>query len=296
MKKSVIVSIILLVFFIILVIFAYFKFFDSTPGIPNNTKSNVSVFNIGLVTSNQSDINRYQSFIDFCNANSRFRWYLTPLKNNGDFINKIQEGRLQGGFAGSFVMMELIKSDEITPIFRPVKNGVTHYSGAIIVRKDRGISKLEDLRGKRFAFTDPFTSSGYLTAIEELKKIDVDPDNFFGAMAFLGSFENVAKAVSNGEFDAGALKKSVWDKYAFQNASSSAEVYVLKVTGKFPESTFFLSKNAYSPEVLDDINKILNKIRNTDEGSELKKKFDFDSFDEANSEEYVELTNEFDVD
>jgi phosphonate transport system substrate-binding protein len=45
---------------------------------------------------------------------------------------------------------------------RDVWQGKTAYTARFYVRKDRGIQRVEDLRGKTVAFVDPASSSGYI--------------------------------------------------------------------------------------------------------------------------------------
>jgi phosphonate transport system substrate-binding protein len=47
-------------------------------------------------------------------------------------------------------------------LVRDVWQGKTAYTARFYVRKDRGIQRVEDLRGKTVAFVDPASSSGYI--------------------------------------------------------------------------------------------------------------------------------------
>src|SRR6266567_7894650 len=47
-------------------------------------------------------------------------------------------------------------------LVRDVWQGKTAYTARFYVRKDRGIQRVADLRGKTVAFVDPASSSGYI--------------------------------------------------------------------------------------------------------------------------------------
>jgi phosphonate transport system substrate-binding protein len=86
-----------------------------------------------------------------------------------------------------------------------VRFGLPYYRAEIITQADAGINTLADLRGKRFAFVDPASTSGYLFPVAGLKKAGYDPQKFFGQTIFAGSHNNVVLAVYQGRVDAGSV-------------------------------------------------------------------------------------------
>lgn len=85
-----------------------------------------------------------------------------------------------------------------------VRAGGTRYTGQIITRVDSGITTLADLRGKRFAFVDPSSASGYLFPTALLKAHGIDPASAFAERIFAGGHDKVVIAVYNRQVDAGA--------------------------------------------------------------------------------------------
>ena len=86
-----------------------------------------------------------------------------------------------------------------------VRFGNPYYRAEIITQATSGINALADLKGKRFAFVDPASTSGYLFPLAGLKKAGYDPAKFFGQTIFAGSHNNVVLAVYQGRVDAGAV-------------------------------------------------------------------------------------------
>lgn len=81
----------------------------------------------------------------------------------------------------------------------------TTYKSQILVRSDSGISSLADLKGKKFAFTDPISASGYLFPTLLIKqKTGQDPKTFFASTVFAGGHDKAALAVYTGGVDAAA--------------------------------------------------------------------------------------------
>ena len=86
-----------------------------------------------------------------------------------------------------------------------VRFGLPYYRAEIIAQSSAGVNTLADLKGKRFAFVDPASTSGYLFPLAGLKKAGYDPQKFFGQTIFAGSHNNVVLAVYQGRVDAGAV-------------------------------------------------------------------------------------------
>jgi phosphonate transport system substrate-binding protein len=86
-----------------------------------------------------------------------------------------------------------------------IRFGLPYYRAEIIAESSAGINALADLKGKRFAFVDPASTSGYLFPLAGLKKAGYDPQKFFGQTIFAGSHNNVVLAVYQGRVDAGAV-------------------------------------------------------------------------------------------
>ncbi len=78
------------------------------------------------------------------------------------------------------------------------------YKGQFITKTGSGITKLSDLKGKTFCFTDPLSGSGTIIPQIVLKANGIDPDKDLKSYQFAGSHPNVVTAVYKGDCDAGA--------------------------------------------------------------------------------------------
>lgn len=84
-------------------------------------------------------------------------------------------------------------------------SGEPGYYGVIIAKKGSGIEKLEDAKGRVFAFTDPNSTSGYLVPnLLFYRDLKVDPKQYFKEVKFSGSHGASILAVKNGTIDVAA--------------------------------------------------------------------------------------------
>jgi len=75
------------------------------------------------------------------------------------------------------------------------------YRGAIIARADSPIKKIEDLEGKRFAYSDPASTSGFILPAKLFKDKKIN----LAETVFAGRHDSVVMMVHQKQVDAGAI-------------------------------------------------------------------------------------------
>jgi phosphonate transport system substrate-binding protein len=108
--------------------------------------------------------------------------------------------------ASAYAKVYLEDANAVDPILTTVQtDGSTGYYSIMVARKDSGITRLEDLKGKKLGFADPDSTSGYLipavTLPADLGNVPVK--DYFGETGFGGGHENLVLEVVKGTFDAG---------------------------------------------------------------------------------------------
>ena len=88
------------------------------------------------------------------------------------------------------------------------KNLVDYYNAYILILKKReDIKTLSDLKGGKFAFVHPNSTSGYVYPKALMREKGINPDSFFSKIYLLGTHPRVTDAIAAGSVDAGAT----WD-------------------------------------------------------------------------------------
>jgi len=93
----------------------------------------------------------------------------------------------------------------------PVANGKTVYYSYIIAGKSSSIRSLDDLRGKKFAFTDPQSNTGSLVPTYMLAKKGETPQSFFREVFYSNGHDNSIRAVADGQADGAAVDSLIWE-------------------------------------------------------------------------------------
>ncbi len=119
--------------------------------------------------------------------------------------------------------------------------GLPYYRAQISARADANINKIEDLRGKRFAFVDVASTSGYLFPAALLKKLGFDPDKFFSQTIFAGSHPNVILAIYRGQVDGGSTFEDARTNIQAQFPDVLQRVKPIAYTDPIPNDTWSLN-------------------------------------------------------
>lgn len=107
--------------------------------------------------------------------------------------------------ASAYAKVHLTNASAAEPILTTVQtDGSKGYYSLMVARKDSGITKIEDLKGKKLGFADPDSTSGYLIPLVTLPKtLGMPVKEFFAETGFGGGHENLVLEVLKGTFDAG---------------------------------------------------------------------------------------------
>lgn len=171
----------------------------------------ISEFRIGIIGGENAQ--------DRLNNNECLRQYTedmlgveTKLFAPADYDGVIQ-GLLGGTIdvawlgASGYAKTYLSDPEAVEPVLVKVNtDGGYGYYSVGFARKDSGITKLEDVKGKAFGFGDPNSTSGYLIPSIEIPAAvgaTMDSGDYFGDVKFTGGHEQTIVAVNNGDIDAG---------------------------------------------------------------------------------------------
>jgi len=138
-------------------------------------------------------------------------------------VEALRSNQLEFAYLGpaAYALAHRSMGERVIPLLRyRGRDGSEGYHAVIFVRADSPFQRIEDLRGRSFAFADPNSTSGYAFPAYFLRRQGFDPTTFFGRTGFSGSHEQSVIAVLNGTFDAGA---TFWTNEASGNIQRMTE-------------------------------------------------------------------------
>ena len=178
-----------------------------------------------------------------------------------------------------------------------VWHGKTSYTSRIFVRKDAGIKRLEDLRGRTIAFVDPGSTSGYVYPMVFLMKKGLvkgrDPKTFFKDAMFAGTHEAALLALLNGSVDAVASFDLAPEQYLKEKARIDALAYVAE-TDLIPEAGMCV-REGLDPSLVKKLTEALMAFNAPEYRSVLKDFYGIDGFAPAKDSDYNPVREAIDL-
>jgi phosphonate transport system substrate-binding protein len=199
---------------------------------------------------------------------------------------------------------DLVRSNEVTAAFvcsgayidghkefgmelllAPKAYGNPFYYSYIIVPADSASKKLEDLRGKRFAFTDPMSNSGKLSPTYILAGMGETPQSFFSSVTFTYSHDKSIEAVAQNLVDGAAVDSLIWDYASVTEPEFTSKTRVIHKSPPYGIPPVVVPKGL-DPEIKNRLRDVLINMHKDDKGKRILEKIRIDRFIEIEDSAY----------
>lgn len=187
----------------------------------------------------------------------------------------------------------------IRVVLKSQRKGSPHYYAAIITRAGSGIEKLEDLRGKTFAFGDPLSTSANVFPRKMLKERGIDPVRDFKQILYSGGHDATVLAVLNGKVDAGATyanspdsNDTAWMRY-LKNPDDVKKIRAIAFSEPIPADNLVINANL-DAEIAKKIELTFLELSRDANGKKmLRDLYQIDGFVPATDKDYDSVREAF---
>lgn len=199
-------------------------------------------------------IKRMTPLAEYLAKQTGYTVHFRPSPNMDTAIKDLGNNVVQMSFMTPIAYVTARDQYQAVPLVTPLTHGKKTFNLHVVVHRDSPYKKLEELKGKRFAFGDP---KAYLQPAVLLDAGIRKQD--FSEVVYLKHYDNIAKAVLLNDFDGGIMKDTVYEKFAAQglrvvHTSPPLSSYVFavngtldaKIQGKLKQA--LLSLNHVTPE------------------------------------------------
>lgn len=188
--------------------------FSDTDPIPGyQLKNRESPLKIAMISVlNHEDTDKYQKQLADAIGQRLHRPVLVLRRKSYAEINQLlSKGNADIGLLSTGAYCTYSRHDDFVLLAMQERNSLPYYYGYVVVLKQSRITSLEELRGKRFAYVDPLSYSGYLGLQEKLLQQAENPEIFFQSTYFTYSHDASIRAVLNDFVDGASIDSLAYD-------------------------------------------------------------------------------------
>ena len=186
-------------------------------------------------------------------------------------------------------------------VLKSERKGVASYYAAIITRADSGIQRLEDLRGKTFAFGDALSTTGNIFPRKMFKERGIDPVRDFKQILYSGGHDATVLAVLNGKVDAGATyanspdsDDTAWMRY-LKNPEDEKKIRAIAFSEPIPADNLVINGNL-DEAIAKKVEEIFLQLSGDPKGKQMMRDlYQIDGFVPATDRDYDSVRQAFDV-
>lgn len=195
-------------------------------------------------------------------------------------IHYHKTGQVDLYFDSPYPALTVYQETGARPLLRRWKKGVAGYRAIIAVRRDSGITHLNQLSGKIIAFDDRASTSGYLLPKEHLTELGykvTEKQSTTSVVAgdeigyvFAGGEENVLAWVLQGKTAASAISSSGYDEFAVE---VKTQLRIVSRTPNVPREIVLVPPGMGKP-MRDRIVELLLGLHTTADGQAILARFE----------------------
>ncbi len=180
---------------------------------------------------NPNELSRiYTPFAEYLAKELGMKVQFTPVVDYAATVEGLAAKKLDLVWYGGFTSVQAVRRTNGTAKRLVLRQEDAEFKSVFVARPGSGIQRLEDLRGKTFAFGSVSSTSGHLMPRSFLLQAKVTPEKDMKQVAFSGAHDATALWVESGKVEAGALNFLVWDKLVQQKKVDRSKVTVFYTT------------------------------------------------------------------
>ncbi len=222
---------------------------------------------------------------------------MTALPSYERVAQLVHKGEIDLAWLSPIPFIALMRGKSVVPLVSQYRVGRNSYHGAIIVAASSRVRSPTGLKGKRAAWVDKHSASGFVLPRIQLAAMGVDPRTAFSGQRFYGSHQAVVKAVASGKADFGATYVQLGKQGAIADGpwthvpGLGSSIRVLAIFGEIP-SDVIAARGDLPAAGRDRLTRAFLQLAKDPKGKELVREvFGADDFRRPSVASYEELRN-----
>ena len=255
------------------------------------TKKEEKVIKMGFVPLKNSEklVEDLKPISDYLSERLGVKVEAFTASNYIGVVEGLGSGSVDFGIIPPFSSLLAQKQSSAKPILTSKgKTGKPGYTAELYVRKDSGIKSLQDVKGKKVAFVDPSSSSGYIYPGAMLVEAGLNLDKDI-SYQFSGGHDKSLQLLLNKDVDVIATFDGVEDRYAKDFPQAKTDIQKLASSDMIPGVMVTVSSKM-DKELQEKLEKALRDIEKDPKMKELfTKMFSITGFTDVDQDAYKKV-------
>ena len=255
------------------------------------TKKEEKVIKMGFVPLKNSEklVEDLKPISDYLTERLGVKVEAFTASNYIGVVEGLGSGSVDFGIIPPFSSLLAQKQSNAKPILTSKgKTGKPGYTAELYVRKDSGIKSLQDVKGKKVAFVDPSSSSGYIYPGAMLVNAGLNLDKDI-SYQFSGGHDKSLQLLLNKDVDVIATFDGVEDRYAKDFPQAKTDIQKLATSDMIP-GVMVTTSSKMDKELQEKLEKALRDVENDPKMKELfTKMFSITGFTDVDQDAYKKV-------
>lgn len=151
------------------------------------------------------------------------------------------------------------RNPNVEPLVLPIdqETGRPWYTSVIVANTNKGLKSLADLKGKRFSFVSPSSTSGFLLPMSAFQKNHIDPQRDFTGISYSGSHDKAEINLIAGRVDAIADDKASFVRSQKAGKFPINQYKIIWESSPLPSPPIVINQKKFSQEIINKLRQAL---------------------------------------
>jgi phosphate/phosphite/phosphonate ABC transporter binding protein len=193
----------------------------------------------------------------------------------------LAKGEVDFAELSPYVYVRAKEKGKLRPLVMAIADGSDTAASYIVVKRDSGYTRVEDLKGQAFGYVDKASATGYLLPRKFLREHGFNPETDFSESLVLGNHEAVLQAVLDGRVAAGGT---------YQGAFATMRRKGIDPLSARSPRDLYVARADLPAEVGDALSRLLLEVSTrTPQGRELLSPMGINGYVPADDRAYAEV-------
>ncbi len=183
-----------------------------------------------VVTENLRFLDRWSEYLEH-KLGRKVEFVLR--KSYREVMDLLDSGGIEFAWICGYPYVQKREPESLRLLTVPIYRGAPRYHSYIIVHNSSPYRRLDDLKGKVFAFSDPDSNSGFLYPLTLMIKKGETSETFFRQTFFTFNHAETVQAVSEQVADGGAVDSYIWEYLAIFRPDITEQTRIIKKSPGF---------------------------------------------------------------